>query len=150
MVQFRSKLKLIKCLKPLLSWANLCLQLWSNKFTYEESLIMTIKDAINKSSPESNSYIMKKFTKFQEAWNNFAKTNTTLLDGCDPVQINVLTEESLFQYCCITNTQKESLGYHFYLLMRHAALLQNQFLKKAHGKKPKQLQAVELMKLSSY
>ena len=46
MLEFQEDLKKIKCLKPLLNWANLVMQLWGNKISQEESLELSIREMI--------------------------------------------------------------------------------------------------------
>jgi len=39
---------------------------------------------------------MKKYRKFEDAWNTFAKANLTLSEGCDQIKIGKISEDSLF------------------------------------------------------
>lgn len=220
----------MKCLKPLLSWAKLVLQLWGNKITFEDSLLsfkdmfkkltsanksqsdMLIKEGCEEiikakvgqitqqardkiidkiddlidtredffaqslievvgeefkleeedlnimqqqfkekvvkiNSEGQSQYVLNKFEEFRSAWNTFRGVG--IMDGCDEIVIQPIEVTSCFQYCCITNTKRDSLGYHFFMLLQWIALSQNTFLVALTGKGANESEnQVELMKLT--
>jgi len=100
-------------------------------------------------SRSQTQFIRKKYKKFEEAWNTFQGVGLQV--GCDEIIIQRMSEDCRFQFCCVTNKNPESLGFHFYMLLKHLASLQNLFLEriteKAHIRR-KDIN-IEMMKLNS-
>ncbi len=65
--------------------------------------------------------------RFIKAWSIIAEN--PIREGCQEVRLSKINKQSKFLFCCITSTNKDSLGFHFYLALKSLTLRQNQFLK---------------------
>eukprot|EP00347_Sterkiella_histriomuscorum_P016581 403352640 len=112
----------------ILRWFNYVNLKFDGKVSYEDSLSTNIDTILKRQQLEYEDAI-KLFDSFAIAWNkvrNFAE----IREGCDLINIPEMNSNQLFQYCCFTNKNNDSLGIVFYYVLEYISNLQNMILKK--------------------